>query len=319
MCRISTYPPRCLLILLSFAGLLHFDSSPLPLLWAQEIYDSQKETIPKMTPAEAVRTAKLPEGFKITAVASEPNVQQPIAMAWDPLGRLLIAENYTYAESALRVDHALSDRIVILEDADHDGVFENRKVFAEGLQGLTSIEFGGPNKRGVWALAPPHLLFIPDYDGDGVADTKPQVVVRGFNAQIRHNFANGLRFGPDGWLYGRHGILGASEVSIPTAITIPRPPGYVAPTHKLTCGIWRFHPIEERIEMVCEGTTNPWGMDWDEHGNLFFINTVIGHLWHAIPNSHLERMYGEDSDPYAYELIPQVADHVHWDSSAEDW
>lgn len=319
MCRISTYPPRCLLILLSFAGLLHFDSSPLPLLWAQEIYDSQKETIPKMTPAEAVRTAKLPEGFKITAVASEPNVQQPIAMAWDPLGRLLIAENYTYAESALRVDHALSDRIVILEDADKDGVFENRKVFAEGLQGLTSIEFGGPNKRGVWALAPPHLLFIPDHDGDGVADTKPQVVVRGFNAQIRHNFANGLRFGPDGWLYGRHGILGASEVSIPTAITIPRPPGYVAPTHKLTCGIWRFHPIEERIEMVCEGTTNPWGMDWDEHGNLFFINTVIGHLWHAIPNSHLERMYGEDSDPYAYELIPQVADHVHWDSSAEDW
>jgi putative heme-binding domain-containing protein len=60
-------------------------------------------------------------------------------------------------------------------------------------------------------------------------------------------------------------------------------------------------------------------MDWDAHGNLFFINTVIGHLWHAIPNSHLQRMYGEDSDPFAYELLPQIADHVHWDATKEDW
>jgi putative heme-binding domain-containing protein len=60
-------------------------------------------------------------------------------------------------------------------------------------------------------------------------------------------------------------------------------------------------------------------MDWDAHGNLFFINTVIGHLWHAIPNAHLQRMYGEDSDPFAYELLPQIADHVHWDATKEDW
>ena len=287
---------------------------------AQEIYDSQKETIPKMAPQEVVRTVKLPDGFSITAIASEPDVQQPIAMAWDPSGRLWIAENYTYAESALRVDKALSDRIVILEDVDKDGVFEKRKVFAEGLKGLTSIEIGKTSKRGVWALAPPHLLFIPDADGDDLADSKPISILNGFNAEIRHNFANGLRFGPDGWLYGRHGILGTSEVAMPTKGQ--RPPagyGYESPKTKLTCGIWRFDVVNERLEMVCEGTTNPWGMDWDDHGNLFFINTVIGHLWHAIPNAHLQRMYGEDSDPYAYELIPQIADHVHWDSNAEDW
>jgi putative heme-binding domain-containing protein len=91
------------------------------------------------------------------------------------------------------------------------------------------------------------------------------------------------------------------------------------PKARLHCGIWRYHPIRNKIEMVCEGTTNPWGMDWDAHGNLFFINTVIGHLWHAIPGSHLQRMYGEDSDPNAYELLPQIADHVHWDATGEDW
>ncbi|MFZ4470749.1 MAG: PVC-type heme-binding CxxCH protein, partial [Pirellula sp.] len=197
-----------------------------PSLEAQEIYDSQKETIPKMTPKEVVETVRLPEGFSITAAASEPNVQQPIAMAWDPSGRLWIAENYTYAESAKKVDASLSDRIVILEDADNDGVFEKRKVFAEGLKGLTSIEIGGSSTRGVWALAPPHLLFLKDTNLDDVADSEPQVVLSGFNADIRHNFANGLRFGPDGWLYGRHGILGPSEVYAPDP---PLPPGALPP------------------------------------------------------------------------------------------
>ena len=332
----------CLFLLSAFLFAAGFATN----LQAQEIYDSQKETIPKMTPEQVVKTTKLPEGFSITAAASEPNVQQPIAMAWDPSGRLWIAENYTYAESAKRVDASLSDRIVILEDNDHDGVFEKRKVFADGLKGLTSIEIGGSSTRGVWALAPPHLLYLKDTNLDDVADSEPQVVLSGFNADIRHNFANGLRFGPDGWLYGRHGILGSSEVyspgpplppgglarpAIPTATPTATPTAMPTATPtatptamplvktKLNCGIWRYEPASQRVEMVCEGTTNPWGMDWDDHGNLFFINTVIGHLWHAIPNAHLQRMYGEDSDPYVYELLPQIADHVHWDQSAEDW
>lgn len=316
MRRKSTCSPWRLVLCFALTSLVPADS----FLFAQEIYDSQKETIPKMKPEEVVQTTKLPEGFKITAIASEPDVQQPIAMTWDALGRLWIAENYTYAESALRVDKNLSDRIVVLEDADKDGVFEKRKVFADGLKGLTSIEVT-PYGRGILALAPPNLYLIQDLNADDLADGKPRVLLSGFNADIRHNFANGLRIGPDGWLYGRHGILGASEVTVNTKGPAPAgyPAGDRAATHRLTCGIWRYNFETERLEMVCEGTTNPWGMDWDDHGNLFFINTVIGHLWQAIPNAHLQRMYGEDSDPYAYELLPQIADHVHWDSSAEDW
>ncbi len=61
-------------------------------------------------------------------------------------------------------------------------------------------------------------------------------------------------------------------------------------------------------------------MGWtaDENGELFFINTVIGHLWHALPGAHLQRMFGDDLDPDVYALIPQVADHFHWDTR-EQW
>lgn len=290
------------------------------------IYDSQEETVPKMKPQEVVESMRLPDGFQLQVAASEPDVQQPIAMAWDARGKLWIAENYTYAESSKRVDMNLSDRVIVLEDKDSDGVFETRKVFAEGLKGVTSVEVGPlRGMHGVWVLAPPRLVFYPDSNGDDVADGPAEVVLEGFNDGIRHNFANGLRFGPDGWLYGRHGILGQSHVSPPMNEVDNRnalfnPSNRMLPKKTmLTCGIWRYHPLSKRVEMVCEGTTNPWGMDWDKHGNLFFINTVIGHLWHAIPNAHLQRMYGEDSDPYTYELLPQIADHVHWDDSKEDW
>jgi len=313
---------------------------------AQKIYDSQEETIPKYSPAQSVATAKLPPGFRLQVAAAEPDVQQPIAMAWDGRGRLWVAENYTYAESSKKFDMDLSDRILVLEDTDGDGTFDKRKVFYENLKELTSIEVGN---GGIWALASPRLVFIPDRDFDDVPDQEPITVLDGFNPNIRHNFANGLRFGPDGWLYGRHGILGSSDVEyvapqrqfpIPNGFQ-PGPNGFRPPPNfappggyivrgqfppatatqktRLHCGIWRYHPVTHKIEMVSEGTTNPWGMDWDAHGNLFFINTVIGHLWHAIPGAHLQRMYGEDSDPTVYELLPQIADHVHWDEKGEDW
>jgi putative heme-binding domain-containing protein len=59
-------------------------------------------------------------------------------------------------------------------------------------------------------------------------------------------------------------------------------------------------------------------MDWNEQGELFFINTVIGHLWHAVPGAHFQRMYGEDDNPHVYQLLGQTADHYHWDT-AENW
>jgi hypothetical protein len=71
----------------------------------------------------------------------------------------------------------------------------------------------------------------------------------------------------------------------------------------MNVGVWRYHPTRHVVEVVTQGTTNPWGMDWNEYGELFHINTVIGHLWHAIPGVHVRRMYGEDRQPHIYHVI----------------
>lgn len=270
--------------------------------------DTQQETVPFPTPAASVAGVRAPEGFQVSLFASEPLVRQPIGFAFDERGRLWVAENHTYAEAAANFDLSQFDRIAILTDDDRDGRADRSTVFWDKAQRLTSV---APGPGGAYALCPPALLFLPDGDRDDRPDGEPVVLLDGFDdAAVRHNIANGLRWGPDGWLYGRHGILATSLIG---------PPGS-SPGQRIAinCGIWRYHPVRKLFEVVCRGTTNPWGMDWDRHGELFFINTVIGHLWHAVPGAHFQRMYGEDDNPNLYNLIGQTADHFHWDT-AEAW
>ena len=119
-------------------------------------YNSQPEDVRFTPPQQALAGMKVPDGFQVRLFASEPDVQQPIAIATDHRGRLWVAENYTYAERELNYDTKLRDRIVILEDVNHDGRFDRRTVFWDRASKLTSIEIGF---GGVWALCSPHLLF----------------------------------------------------------------------------------------------------------------------------------------------------------------
>jgi len=292
------------LLLLCIPSTLILNAAETP-----KIFNTQELTIPLLKPIEALKAITVPKGFRVQLSAAEPMVRQPIAMAWDARGRLWVAECYTYADRETNFEKKLEDRIIILEDTNHDGVFDKRKVFWDGASQLTSIEIGF---GGVWAACAPEILFIPDRNGDDVPDGKPVPVLNGFeNDKVRHNIVNGLKWGPDGWLYGRHGILAESEVGTPGTPKAKRTP--------INCGIWRYHPTRKVFEVVCHGTTNSWGHDWDENGQLFFINTVIGHLWHVVPGARYERMYGEHYDAHLYELIPQTADHFHWDQGKEHW
>lgn len=270
-------------------------------------YNSQDDAQAVATPPQAALEAlQLPPGWKATLFAAEPDVQNPIALTWDARGRLWVAENYTYAEGKLRFDLKLRDRILIFEDQNQDGTFDSRTVFSDELQVLTSIEVG---HGGVWALCPPQLLFIPDANGDDVPDGAPQVVLDGFTVADSnfHNFANGLRWGPDGWLYGRCGHACPGEIGAPGTASDQR--------LALHGGLWRYHPQRKQVEVIATGTTNPWGHDWNALGECFFINTVNGHLWHAIPGAHFNQgNSGHDPNPRVYDLIDQHADHWHFDT-----
>lgn len=258
-----------------------------------------------MPAAEAAASVRLPDGFAMNVFASEPMVRNPIAMAWDGRGRLWVAENFTYAERPIKMDLRYRDRILVLEDTDHDGAADKSTVFADDLTGLMSVETGS---GGIWAIALPRLLFIPDRDGDGHPDGPAEVILDGFPMpqENHHNCANGLRWGPDGWLYGRCGASGPAMAGAPGTPDPERVP--------VNGGVWRFHPASGAFESLCSGTTNPWGMDWNAEGEPFFINTVNGHLWHLIPGAHYARPHTLDPNPLTYFLIDQHADHYHFDT-----
>lgn len=304
MQRFSYY--KSMAIGLCWAVILVAIQSPLSAQDFPEIYNSEPDSkAAPMDPESAAKKIEVPAGFKASVFASEPDVQNPIDMTWDAKGRIWIAENYTYAERKQRFDLNLRDRVTILQDSNHDGKADKRTVFTDQVQMLTSVEVG---QGGVWLMCPPNLLFIPDENLDDKPDGPPQIVLDGFEvAQDNyHNFANGLRWGPDGWLYGRCGGSCPGKIGKPGTTEGDRIP--------INGGMWRYHPRTQKAEVITHGTTNPWGHDWNEMGEGFFINTVNGHLWHLIPGAHFVRPFTLDPNPHVFEFIDMHADHWHFDT-----
>ena len=252
-----------------------------------------------LTAAEAARAMKLPEGFAVTVGAAEPDVKQPIAMALDDRGRVWIAEAYEYPQRA--AEGAGRDRILIFEDTDGDGTLDNQKIFAEGLNLVSGLEVGF---GGVWVGAAPYLLFIPDRDGDDVPDGKPEILLDGWGYQDTHETLNTFIWGPDGWLYGCHGVFTHSRVGRPGTPDQERAP--------INAGIWRYHPTRHEFEVFAHGTSNPWGVDFNDHGQAFATACVIPHLYHIIQGARYQRQAGPHFNPHTYGDIVTIADHLHY-------
>ena len=163
---------------------------------------------------------------------------------------------------------------------------------------------------GVWLCSVPNLIFVPDKNNDDRPDGSPEILLDGWDLKAQHNVFNSLTWGPDGWLYGCNGIMSNSKVGKPGASDADRV--------SLNCGVWRYHPTRQTFESVFHGTTNPWGLDFDEHGQTFITNCVINHAWQAIPGGNVQRMFGQPINPHFYSLIESPADHIHWNTS-EAW
>lgn len=269
-----------------------------------------------LTPEEAVANMTVAEGYKVNVWASEPMMTQPMAFCWDDRGRLWIAENRDYESRGHGFSNAGDSRILILEDTDRDGVADSRKVFIEGLAFPAALAVGFD---GVFVGAPPNLLFIPDRDRDDKADVDDiEVRLTGWGIQDRHETLNSLHWGPDGWLYGLQGFATPSRVRKPdsTARIYGHKDAFPDDIFSkegvdINGGVWRYHPVKDRFEVVAHGFSNPWGIDYDAHGQLFISACVIPHLWHVVPGGIYHRQGGRHFNPYVYSDIRTITDHSH--------
>ncbi|MFO1009739.1 MAG: PVC-type heme-binding CxxCH protein [Planctomycetota bacterium] len=254
-----------------------------------------------LAPKDAVKAMTTRDGFHAELVLAEPDVHQPVAFTFDAKGRLWLAEAFTYPKRADGDWHAGADDVVVFEDRDGDGAYETRTVFLDHLNLVSGLEVGF---GGVWIGAAPYLLFVPDADGDLVPDAAPEVVLDGFGYQDTHETLNAFTWGPDGWLYGCHGVFTHSRVGKPGTPDAERVP--------IDAGVWRFHPTRRQFEVFAWGTSNPWGVDFDESGEAFVTACVIPHLWHVIPGARYERQAGEHFDRFLPGEIGTIADHRHY-------
>jgi putative membrane-bound dehydrogenase-like protein len=301
------------------------------------------------SPEEARKKMTVPEGYEVRCFAHEPMVQNPVAMTWDHRGRLWVVEAYEYpngsphpapfggeakddqyhpvpaiclpkSEIKNQKSEIPRDRVIILEDTDNDGEADKRTVFVAGLNLASAILCGDD---GIYIGQQPHLIHFRDADGDDKPDAW-RVVLTGFGREDTHELVNSFTWGPDGWLYMTHGVFTNSKVRRPGQ---PESEGF-----KFDAGIGRARPMRSdagtlarkegqagvpasppwEFEVFADGTSNPWGCDYDAAGNFFLSACVIDHFFHMAPGGIYVRQGGAPENPYAYEQLPSIVKHKHF-------
>ncbi len=223
----------------------------------------RKSSKPPYSPEEALHTFVLPEDFLIELVAAEPQVVDPIAMAFDERSRLFVVEMGDYPISQKPLS-----RVKLLEDQDGDGRFERSTVFVDRLHFAHGVI---PWKGGIIVTCAPDILYFADTDGDNRADVR-SVILTGFarvNPQLR---VNAPTYEMDNWIYVAYPRFGAgirfkefSDFGQP--IHFPDHPEVPA-LDVYSKGLdLRFKPDQLKLEAV--SGNSEFGLAFDERGNRF--------------------------------------------------
>ena len=208
-----------------------------------------------LSPEEERAGFQLPPGFVAELVAAEDQIAKPMNLAFDDRGRLWVSCSLEYPYAA-PLDAPSRDFIKVFEDRDGDGTFETATTFADGL----NIPIGlVPVSDGVICFSIPNIWHLRDTDGDGRADERNVLYGPMGWERDTHGMCNAFRPGPDGWIYACHGFNNETTVSGRDGHAITMQSG----------NTFRFRPDGSRIEHYTWGQVNPFGMDFDAHGDLF--------------------------------------------------
>ena len=211
---------------------------------------------PYLPPAEALKTFQVAPGFHLELVAAEPLVEDPVAMTFDPDGRLWVVEMRSFMlDVDAHGEEQPMGRVVVLEDTDGDGKMDKRSVFADGLVMPRALALV---RDGVLVAEPPKLWFLRDTDGDGKADDRVEVAKDYGDRTSPEHTANGLLWGLDNWIYSAN--FTARFRSGPED--------------------WRREPTAYRGQ---------WGIAQDDFGRLFFNSNEDQLRCDYVPSAYLYR------------------------------
>lgn len=249
------------------------------------------------------RTFTVPDGFEISVAADSSLAGRPISAAFDERGRLYVTESSGSNDNVQTQLKERPHRVLRLEDADGDGRFDRRTVFADQMM----LPQGAMWHAGsLYVAAPPSIWKLTDVDDDGVADRREEW----FEGKTLTGCANDLHgpyLGPDGWIYWCKGAFAEQ--------TYPRPgkePLVTKASH-----IFRRRPEGGVIESVMTGgMDNPVELVFTPEGERIFNCTFFQHpaggqrdgLIHAIYGG----VYGKphyvlDGHPRTGDLMPVLA------------
>lgn len=155
-----------------------------------------------LSPEETVKKFQLPPGYRAEVVASEPMVQEPVAMAWDGNGRLYVVQMNTYMKDANGTEqYEPTSRVMRLEDTDNDGRMDKSSIFIDSLiLPRTVLPVG--DEVYITVTNAQHVWSYKDTDGDGIADQKKIVFEN--NAIDSRNLEHqngGFLWNLDNWIY----------------------------------------------------------------------------------------------------------------------
>ena len=267
---LQAYPCLALVLFLAACGA---KKEPLPEL----SYTGESPRVQEpLAPEASQKHIQLPAGFETILYASEPEIINPIALAWDEKGRLWVVQSQDYPHEL--ENEVGGDRITICEDTDGDGKADTFKDFATEQSLTTGIVI---MKGGVIVAQAPEIVFLEDTDGDDVMDQRT-VLFDGFGTWDTHAGPANLKYGPDNQIWGSVGYSGFEHQFGDEIINFTR-------------GVYRFSRDGQGFEPLGQFDNNTWGLGFTQNFEIFGSTANNNHCCYVgIPLRHYDYL---DSRP----------------------
>jgi putative membrane-bound dehydrogenase-like protein len=224
--------------------------------------------------AESQKHIQVPSGFELQLFATEPDVVNPITMAWDEKGRLWVVETVDYPNEVREEDGQGDDRIKICEDTNGDGKADKFTIFADKLNIPTSIVFAN---GGVIISQAPVFLFLKDTNGDDKADIR-QPIITGWGKSDTHAGPSNLKYGLDNKIWGTVGYAAFNGKEGDRNIQFSQ-------------GVYRFNPDGKNLEYLARTSNNTWGLGFNENFDVFISTANNTHTaYYYMPDRLTKRM-----------------------------